>query len=52
LAGPAGIDRVVETEELRQENARLSEALKELAIELSLHGGRQRSGYSARFPVA
>jgi transposase-like protein len=31
-----------------QENARLSEALKELAVELALHRGRQRSGFSAR----
>lgn len=38
----------VELEELRAENDRLSEALKEMAIELSLHRGRQRSGYSAR----
>jgi transposase len=30
------------------ENDRLSEALKELAVELSLHRGRQRSGFSAR----
>jgi transposase-like protein len=42
----------VELEELRSENDRLSEALKEMAIELSLHRGRQRSGYSARFPRA
>jgi len=39
-----------ELEELRAENARLSEALKELAIELSLLRGRQRSGFSARSP--
>lgn len=38
----------VELEELRQENARLSEALKELAVELSLVRGRQRSGFQAR----
>jgi transposase len=38
----------VELEACRQENARLSEALKELAVELSLHRGRQRSGFSAR----
>ena len=38
----------LEIEELRAENARLSEALKELAVELSLHRGRQRSGFSAR----
>jgi transposase len=30
------------------ENDRLSEALKELAVELTLHRGRQRSGSSAR----
>ncbi len=34
------------------ENDRLSEALKELAVELSLHRGRQRSGFSARSPRA
>ena len=33
------------------DNARLSEALKELAVELSLHRGRQRSGFSARSPL-
>ena len=38
----------VELEEALRENARLSEALKELAVELSLHRGRQRSGFSAR----
>src|SRR3954452_11235623 len=42
----------LEIEELRAENVRLSEALKELAIELALLGGRQRSGYSARSPAA
>src|SRR4051812_7808756 len=41
-----------EIEELRAENARLSEALKELAIELALLRGRQRSGFSARSPAA
>jgi transposase-like protein len=30
------------------ENDRLSQALKELAVELSLHRGRQRSGFLAR----
>jgi transposase len=40
----------VELEAALQENERLAEALKELAIELSLHRGRQRSGYSARSP--
>ena len=47
---PASIESV-EIGELQAENARLSEALKELAIELSLHRGRQRSGFSARFPL-
>jgi transposase-like protein len=42
----------VELEACQQENARLSEALKELAVELSLHRGRQRSGFSARSPLA
>ena len=38
----------VEIDSLRAENDRLSEALKELAVELSLHRGKQRSGFSAR----
>jgi len=42
----------VELELLRAENDRLSEALKEMAIELTLHRGRQRSGFSARSPRA
>src|SRR5450755_2924843 len=42
----------VEVELLRAENDRLGEALKELAVELTLHRGRQRSGYSARSPRA
>ena len=42
----------VELEQALAENERLSEALKELAVELSLHRGRQRSGYSARSPRA
>jgi transposase len=37
-----------ELEAALADNARLSEALKELAIELTLHRGRQRSGFSAR----
>jgi transposase len=37
-----------ELEAALAENERLSEALKELAVELSLHRGRQRSGFSAR----
>jgi transposase len=48
---PASSEQI-EIEELQAENARLSEALKELAVELSLHRGRQRSGYSARSPLA
>jgi transposase len=40
----------VEVELLRAENDRLSEALKEMAVELTLHRGRQRSGFSARSP--
>ena len=42
----------VELELLRAENDRLSETLKELAVELTLHRGRQRSGFSARSPRA
>ena len=42
----------VELEAARQENDRLSEALKEMAVELTLFRGRQRSGYSARSPRA
>jgi transposase len=48
---PGSIEQL-EIEELRAENARLSEALKELAVELSLRRGRQRSGFSARSPLA
>jgi transposase len=44
---PASME-AVELELLRSENNRLSEALKELAVELTLHRGRQRSGFSAR----
>jgi transposase len=40
----------VELELLRSENDRLSEALKEMAVELTLHRGKQRSGFSARSP--
>ena len=42
----------VELEAALTENDRLSEALKEMAVELTLHRGRQRSGYSARSPRA
>src|SRR4051812_32446148 len=44
---PASLEQV-ELEELRAENARLSQAIKELAVELSLHRGRRCSGVSAR----
>jgi transposase-like protein len=37
-----------ELEAALAENDRLSDALKELAVELSLHRGRQRSGFQAR----
>ena len=42
----------VELEFLQAENDRLSEALKEMAVELTLYRGRQRSGFSARSPRA
>jgi len=48
---PVSVEQL-EIEELRAENARLSEAIKELAIELALLRGRQRSGFSARSPAA
>jgi transposase len=48
---PASVEQV-ELELLRADNERLSEALKELAVELTLHRGRQRSGFSARSPRA
>jgi transposase len=51
-AGRPSTAEAVELELLRAENDRLSEALKEMAIELTLHRGRQRSGFSARFPRA
>src|SRR3954451_24198133 len=50
--GRPGSVEQLEIEELRAENARLSEAIKELAVELSLLRGRQRSGFSARSPAA
>ena len=46
---PASVQDV-EIELLREENDRLSEALKEMAVELTLHRGKQRSGFSARSP--
>ena len=48
---PASAEQV-ELELLRAENDRLSEALKEIAVELTLHRGRPRSGFSARSPRA
>ena len=48
---PASAEQV-ELELLRAENDRISEALKEMAVELTLHRGRQRSGFSARSPRA
>ena len=42
----------VELEAALAENDRLSEALKEMAVELTLFRGRQRSGFSARSPRA
>ena len=47
---PASAEQV-ELEAALADNARLSEALKELAVELSLHRGRQRSGFAARSPL-
>jgi len=44
---PASAEQA-ELDLLRADNDRLSEALKELAVELTLHRGRQRSGFSAR----
>ena len=48
---PASVEQV-ELEQALRENDRLSEALKEMAVELTLHRGKQRSGFSARFPRA
>jgi len=50
--GRAASIEQVEVELLRAENDRLSEALKGMAIELTLFRGRQRSGFSARSPRA
>jgi hypothetical protein len=47
-AGADALPRAAELEAAVAENDRLSEALKEMAVELTLHGGRQRSGFSAR----
>jgi transposase-like protein len=46
--GRPGSAEEVELELLRAENDRLSEALKEMAVELTLYRGKQRSGFSAR----
>ena len=51
-AGAAGTAQDVELELLRAENDRLSEALKEMAVELTLHRERERSCYLARSPRA
>ena len=48
---PPSVEQV-ELEACRQECARLTEAVKEQAIELALHRGRQRSGFAARSPLA
>src|SRR5450755_155401 len=50
--GRAASIEQVEVELLRAENDRLCEALKGMAIELTLFRGRQRSGFSARSPRA
>ena len=50
--GRAASAEAVEMELLRAENARLGDALKEMAVELTLHRGKQRSGFSARSPRA
>jgi transposase len=50
--GRAASAEAVEVVLLRAENDRLGEALKELAIELTLHRGRQRLSFSARSPRA
>ena len=52
-AGPAGVGaRQSSWSCCAAENDRLGEALKEMAVELTLHRGRQRSGFSARSPRA
>lgn len=40
-----------ELEACRQECVSLTETIKEQAIELALHRGRQRSGFAARSPL-
>jgi transposase len=46
--GRAPSPEQVELEAALAENARLSEAIKEMAVELTLQRGRQRSGFLAR----
>lgn len=48
---PPSVEQV-ELEACRQECARLTETIKEQAIELALLRGRQRSGFAARSPLA
>ena len=48
---PPSVEQV-ELEACREECARLTETIKEQAIELALHRGRQRSGFAARSPLA
>ena len=48
--GRAASAEQVELELLRAENDRLSDAIKEMAIELTLFRGRQRSSFSAGSP--
>jgi transposase len=49
--GRGPLPEQAELEAALAENARLLEALNELAVERSLHRGRQRSGVSARSPL-
>ena len=51
-AGQMTSPEQVELEAALAENDRLSEALKEMAVELTLFRVRQRSGCSARSPRA
>ena len=48
---PPSVEQV-ELEACRQECVRLTETIKEQAIELALLRGRQRSGFVARSPLA
>ena len=49
--GRAPLPEQAELEACRQECERLIETVKEQAIELALHRGRQRSGFAARSPL-